>query len=200
MGVDGHIRLFDTIAKPYSWFHRLQVRKYLGVLDRHLSEVGLAGNSTVLDVGCGPGSFGIAFKRAGFPAAGVDGSSKMAAIAESNGIECRVADATVGLPFAGGSFDLVAAAYLAHGFSREHRLGLFREMNRVSKNLVLLHDFSPANGGLPIVTITGLLEHLEGSDYVDFRRNGVAELEEIFEQVRVVPVSRRLSWYICGRR
>jgi ubiquinone/menaquinone biosynthesis C-methylase UbiE len=197
MSIDRHIRLFDSIARPYSWFHRLQVRMYLTLLRRHLSKIGLPAGSTVLDVGCGPGSFGIAFKHWGFEVEGIDGSPKMAAIAASNGIECTVADATVDLPFADDSFDAVVAAYLAHGFSHNHRLSLFHEMSRVASNLVLLHDFSPASGGFPFTSITAFLELLEGSDYANFRRNGVGELEEACRHVTVLPVGKRVSWYVC---
>jgi len=197
MGVDRHIHLFDTIARPYSWFHRIEIRKYTTLLRRHLPSIGVFPPLSVLDVGCGPGSFGIALRRQGFSASGVDGSTKMASIAVSNGLECKIADATVGLPYPDNSFDLVTAAYLAHGFTQEYREVLFSEMKRVARRLVLIHDFSPAEKGIPVFTITGLLELLEGSDYVKFRHNAVRELETVFGSVQVFPISRWISWYIC---
>jgi ubiquinone/menaquinone biosynthesis C-methylase UbiE len=175
----------------------MQIRRYIALLRDQLPGIALSDNAKVLDVGCGPGALGIAFKHFGFPAWGVDGSRKMAAIAASNGLESRVADATVHLPYPDNSFEVVTAAYLVHGFTREHRAGLFSEMRRVSKNLVLLHDFSPSGNGISLLTITGLLEFLERSDYIDFRRNGVQELEKFFGSVRILPVNRQLSWYIC---
>ena len=197
MAVNRHIRLFDSIARPYGWFHRSLTRKYLDLIHLHLSDIGLSPGSRVLDVGCGPGSFGLAFKRSGFLVEGVDGSSRMAAIAESNGIECRVADATENLPYADNSFSMVTAAYVAHGFPSEHRVRFYLEMNRVASNLVLLHDFSPASGGFPFLSVIGALERLEGSDYLGFRRKGLTELESIFENVAVLPVDPRVSWYLC---
>ncbi|MBN1686210.1 MAG: class I SAM-dependent methyltransferase [Spirochaetales bacterium] len=200
MGVSEHIRLFDGIARPYAWFHRIQTKRYIGILRRHLPAIGLLPGARILDVGCGPGSFGTAFKHFGFSVSGVDGSPRMASIAASNGIECTVADATEGLPYADGSFDVAAAAYLAHGFSREHRVKLFAEMNRVTSNLVILHDFSPGDGGIPFFTVTGFLEILEHSDYIAFRQSGYDELRETFDRVEVLPVDRWLSWYVCHCR
>jgi hypothetical protein len=63
---------------------------------------------------------------------------------------------------------------------------------------VLLHDFSPSAGGFPPVTIAGILELLEGSDYVNFRQHCVEELESVFSRVQVLPINKRLSWYICS--
>jgi hypothetical protein len=74
---------------------------------------------------------------------------------------------------------------------------MYLEMNRVGNGVVALHDFSPGLGGFSALSIPGILEKLEGSDYIEFRRNGVAELEEIFDTVRVIPLDRRTSWYLC---
>ena len=197
MAVNRHIRLFNSIARPYGWFHRPLTRRYLDLIRLHLPGIGLPPGSRVLDIGCGPGSFASAFKLSGFSVEGVDGSPRMASIAESNGIDCRVADATENLPYADNSFTLVTAAYVAHGFPREHRIQLFLEMNRITSDLVLLHDFAPASDGFPVLSVIGMLERLERSDYIGFRQNGLAELEGIFDSVTVHPVDTQVSWYIC---
>lgn len=195
--MDKHIQLFDSIARPYGWLHQPISKKYIELLAQYLNTLDIETGSRVLDVGCGPGSFGMAFKSLGFEVVGVDGSPKMASISRSNGLECHVADATVKLPFPDGSFDLVAAAFLAHGFPVRNRRGLYQEMKRVSTGLVLLHDFSPASQGFSPVSVIGLLEKLEGSDYVNFRRSGLEELEKLFQLVTVLPIHKRASWYIC---
>ena len=199
MSVSKHIRLFDRIARPYGWFYQVQTRGYLRLVQQYLPDIGLPAGSSVLDVGCGPGPFGAAFKHFGFSVTGVDGSPKMASIALSNGLECRVADATEKVPFPDRSFDMATAAYLAHGFPREHRVKLFHEMNRVADRLVILHDFSPAAGGFRLGSVTGFLEKLERSDYVEFRKHGLEELRQIFPRVDLIQVDKQLSWYVCRR-
>jgi SAM-dependent methyltransferase len=195
--VKSHIALFNVIAFPYGWFFRFEKARYGAILRLHLDALSLASGSRVLDVGCGPGAFAAAFRADGFQVTGVDGAPKMAEQALAHGIECHVADASLRLPFGAGEFDLVAAAYVAHGLRHESRIALYREMKRVSTGPVLLHDFSPSVGVFPPWSIIGLLERLEGSDYRVFVSRGLEELREVFASVHVTDVGRTVSWYVC---
>jgi SAM-dependent methyltransferase len=197
MSVEEHIRFFDRIALPYSISYRIARNSYRRLLETHLVRLGLPKGVRVLDVGCGPGSMAAAFADMGFSVHGVDGAPRMAAIAARNGIPCSVADATAALPFADGSFDLAVAGWVAHGIHQPARERLYREMRRVAAKAVLLHDYSPSERGFPLLSVMGLLERLERSDYVAFRQGARGELESVFDRVEIIPINARASWYYC---
>ena len=195
-----HIRLFNSIAKPYNWFFKTQLNHYRQVLVRHWDYLGLSPGAEVLDIGCGSGAFAAAFKERNLAVAGVDGAERMAAIARKRGLECTVADVTGKLPFPDRSYDLVTAAWVAHGLHGNDRVHLYSEIARLTKKCALISDYSPANRGFSLLSINGLLERLEKSDYLEFRRYGCDELEGIFQRVTVLPVDKRSCWYLCERK
>jgi hypothetical protein len=87
-----------------------------------------------------------------------------------------------------------------HGMPPSDRAAFFREALRVSKGLVLFHDFPPRSlrHGWPHVYV---LETLERSDYRRFIRTGTAEMQLAFDSVEVVLVDIGSAWYVCrGRR
>ncbi len=69
------------------------------------------------------------------------------------------------LPFASKSFEIVLAAYVAHGMQPEQRLELYSEMKRLSRYLVILHEYNQ-NRSL----LTNIVEYAEGGDYFNFIR------------------------------
>lgn len=196
--LDRHFRLFDTIARPYSLFFSAQRRFYKGLLEEHGSFLGVVQGANILDVGCGPGPLAAAFANRGCSVQAVDGSRKMVEAATRHGISSQVADATNRLPFEDNEFNFAVAASVAHGMVAENRRKMFEEMKRVSSDGVLLHDYSPANDGFSPFTVIGILERLEKSDYVAFRRCGGSELLQIFESVNIIPTSSRTAWYVCS--
>lgn len=89
---------------------------------------------TVLDLGCGTGRMLAPLTRAGFRAVGLDNSPAMLARAWRKGSPRLVlADARHGLPFAGGSLDLVVSlhATLVHFAGPGELEGLLSEVGRV---------------------------------------------------------------------
>jgi ubiquinone/menaquinone biosynthesis C-methylase UbiE len=197
VSVEEHIKLFDRIAGIYGLFHQGQMRRYREIIRENADFMAVETGGKVLDVGCGTGAFAAAFRELGFEAVGIDGSSRMAVQAEKNGIPCTVADATHRLDFDDGEFDLVIASYVAHGVMKAERMCLYREMKRVSRNKVLFQDFSQSERGFSPLSVIGILERLEGSDYLNFRNNGLEEMEEAFGSVNIVSLNKRGSWYIC---
>jgi SAM-dependent methyltransferase len=198
MNVAKHIKLFDRIAGIYNWFHSGQLRRYTKIIGRYAVSLYIPAGGAILDIGCGTGAFAGAFARFGYRVIGVDGSPRMAAKAAAHGVESRVADGTHPLDFPNGEFDLVCASYVAHGLERPERTALFREMKRISRGTVLLHDFSPADRKFSSLSVIGILEYLEGSDYVSFRKNALGELGEIFATVEIIRLNKKVSWYVCG--
>lgn len=187
-----HLRVFQAIALPYSWFYSHQLGSYRRALASAGHELGPGAGKAALDLGCGTGAFSAALREAGWDASGIDAAPAMVDRAAALGQRCTVADILAGLPLPDRSFDLVAAAYVVHGLFPEHRLALYREARRLSRGLVLFHDYR-GPGGL----LTKLLERLEGGDYFGFIARGEAELREVFRSVRIVDVSPGAAWYLC---
>ena len=174
-----HARLFERIARPYAWFFHGQLRTYSRAFE--------LGRAFLPDP---RGRRALA--REGWEVRGVDVARAMLERARSRGLSCDPGDALRGLEEPDGSFDLVTAAYVAHGLRREDRAKLFAEMRRLSRDTVLFQDYTPDRSLL--VTI---VEYLEHGDYFNFIRTGLPELREAFPSVQVVRVGPRAAWYVC---
>ena len=188
-------RLFNAIAPIYGLFFRWQQKEYRSLLAAYRDELP-AGARTVLDIGCGTGALLAAFKEEGYQPVGTDQARRMLDIARRKtkrlGIPLHQNDGTPTLPFGDKSFDLVVASYVAHGMKTEERKNLYKEMNRIARSLILLHDYNQVRSPL-----TSLIEWLEHGDYFRFIREGEAELKELFQDFRIVQVGRQAAWYLC---
>ncbi|MEA5106836.1 MAG: class I SAM-dependent methyltransferase [Sphaerochaeta associata] len=192
--------LFNSIAPIYALFFSYQKRRYaktLASMQRFLTY------ETILDVGCGTGALCSALSERGLSVTGVDPAEEMLAVARRKnfGNECTFikADATQELPFTDRQFDVVIASYVAHGMKQEMRTNLYRQMGRVAKQYVIIHDYNASRSPL-----TSLVEYLEGGDYFHFIKHAqkelqdcVTELQHCFSKVEVVQVGKRANWYIC---
>jgi len=192
--------LFNSIAPIYALFFSFQKRRYaktLACMQRFLTY------ETILDVGCGTGALCSALSDRGLAVTGIDPASKMLAIAKrknyDNATTFIQADATQALPFTDKQFDVVIASYVAHGMKQEMRTNLYRQMGRVAKQYVIIHDYNASRSPL-----TSLVEYLEGGDYFHFIKHAqkelqdcVTELQHCFSKVEVVQVGKRANWYIC---
>lgn len=188
-----HARLFDRIAMPYAWFFAGQVRAYAEHFKNHGHLLAEPAGRTALDIGCGTGAFTTALRNAGWNVTGVDAAAGMVGQAARRGVRCINKNILAGLPFADASQDLVTAAYVAHGLRAADRAILFSEMKRISRGMVLLHDYGPERS-----LVTDVIEWVEGGDYFNFIRTGLEEMRMVFGQVRVVRVARQAAWYICS--
>jgi ubiquinone/menaquinone biosynthesis C-methylase UbiE len=187
-----HGRLFHRIALPYSWFFAGQTHSYAKCFDLGRNALPDPAGKLALDLGCGTGAFTKALREAGWNAQGVDIAPGMLAQAHKKGLSCALGDVLKGLELADHSFDLVSAAYVAHGLRKDDRHRLFTEMRRLSRGLVLFHDYTPDRHPL-----TTLIEYLEGGDYFNFIKTGEAEMRAVFSDVKVVRVGPRAAWYVC---
>ena len=192
--------LFNSIAPIYALFFSYQKRRYaktLASMQRFLTY------ETILDVGCGTGALCSALSERGLSVTGVDPAEEMLAVARRKnfGNECTFikADATQELPFTDRQFDVVIASYVAHGMKQEMRTSLYRQMGRVARHYVIIHDYNASRSPL-----TSLVEYLEGGDYFHFIKHAqkelqdcVTELQHCFSKVEVVQVGKRANWYIC---
>ncbi|WP_304223295.1 class I SAM-dependent methyltransferase [Gracilinema caldarium] len=187
-----HTRLFERIAIPYGWFFIDQTRSYEAVFDIGRSALPDPRGKTALDLGCGTGAFTAALKKEGWSVTGIDAAQGMVNQARQRGVHCSVADVLHGLPYEDHSFDLVSAAYVAHGLRRDDRLALFREARRLSRGLVLFHDYTPDRH-----LLISIIEYLEGGDYFGFIKTGLEDMQSVFSSVRQIRVGKQAAWYLC---
>ena len=187
-----HSRLFHRIARPYSWFFTGQSRSYAKCFELGRSALPEPAGKHALDLGCGTGAFTAALRKEGWDAQGVDIAPGMLAQAHKKGLSCTLGDVLQGLALVDHSFDLVSAAYVAHGLRKDDRHRLFTEMRRLSRSIVLLHDYTPDRHPL-----TSFIEYLEGGDYFNFIKTGEDEMRAQFADVTVIRVGPRAAWYVC---
>lgn len=194
--MSSNTKLFDNIAKAYGKFFNIQVNKYKKIIDRVSSDFDISNYKTALDVGCGTGALSKALSQHGLKVTGVDPSIGMLEEAEKRvkDKEIKFINNSPGekLPFPDGTFDIVISSYVAHGLDLEDRIDLYREMQRVSKEYVIIYDYNE-NRSL-IITI---IEWLENGDYFNFIKIAEEELETVFDEVKVIDVAKRAAWYIC---
>lgn len=190
------IRLFDNISKIYGLFFNFQVAYYTKILGRVKTEFDITDYDTVLDVGCGTGALSHILDDNGLKVTGVDTSQGMLNQAnkklKNKDIELIRIVPGEKLPFPDNSFDIAISTYVAHGLKPKDRIEFYKEMKRVSKEYIVLHDYNETRG-----LLTTIIEWLEKGDYFNFIKVAKDELGEIFEEFSVVDVDTRAAWYIC---
>ncbi len=189
-------KLFDRISPFYNRFYERQRQNY-SRLFKQMHQCNLSHFSTILDVGCGTGAMASVFTEMGLKTYAVDQSIGMLRAAKkrrenSNVNLCR-GSIMGGLPFSERSFDVVIAAFVAHGMVAEQRIMLYAEMRRVSKHLVIVHDY---NGVRSLGT--SIAEFAEGGDYFNFIRVVKDELMDFYGNLEVVETEKQSCCYVCN--
>lgn len=190
------INLFNNISIIYGMFFDIQVSYYKKIIDRINPEFDMTKYNSVLDVGCGTGALINTLYDKGLSVIGVDTSEGMLKQAQKRrrDKDIKLIKIIPGekLPFPDNSFDIVISSYVAHGIKSEERIKFYKEMKRVAKEYVILHDYNDTRN-----IITTIIEWLENGDYFNFIKVAKDELEDIFQDVNVVDVDTRAAWYIC---
>ncbi|MGI1658274.1 MAG: class I SAM-dependent methyltransferase [Desulfitobacterium sp.] len=188
--------LFDRIAPVYGLYFKYQTTRYQMDLEKVKQEFPLPICPTALDVGCGTGALCYVLHNEGWKITGVEPSRGMLGVATkklaNKEIPLVQADVLTGLPFPDQSFEVSLASFVAHGLNAEQRKAMYREMNRVAKEYVILIDYNRNRS-----FITDMAETLEGGDYFNFIKQVEAELREAFDQVDIIPTGSHSSWYVC---
>ncbi len=191
----GH--LFDLIAPFYGLFYNFQVKNYtnsIAKLDHYLD---LSQFQDILDVGCGTGALCNVLNQQGLNVIGIDPAEKMLNIAkkrnQGNNVKFIKANIIEGLPFGDKFFDLSITSYVAHGLEEDARKIMYKEMDRVTKNAVIIYDFSEKRS-----LIIDIIEGLEGGDYFNFIKNIKKELTDTFGKVKIIKINERAAFYICS--
>ncbi len=183
-----HQQIFNLIAPFYSALD-LQVKKgFRKAIKQVIKEVDLKGKS-ILDLGTGPGAWAALFKENGAEKIhGIDFAKHMIKRAQkrySPQIEFSLGDATNLNKFEDNSFDIVTASFMLHGFGRDYREKILREMKRIARELIIVNDYY---GKTPL--IAQILEYFEKSDYKNFKKTFCDELKEHFPKVK----REKASW------
>lgn len=190
--------LFDRIARVYGLFFKYQKRNYGRFLDRIYNELDLFLYRDVIDFGCGTGALYSVLLRRGFRVTGVDSSVGMLEIAKNklNGTSANLIRANIvqGVPFKDKSFDVSVTSFVAHGLPPEDRIALYREMERVTKHMILIYDYNEKRH-----VLTSIAERLEGGDYFNFIKNIKTELNECFDNLRIIDLGNHASCYVIKK-
>lgn len=200
--------LFNLISPVYGLFYSFQRRHYAKILEKVKDVFDPTKYHTVLDVGSGTGALASVLSEHGLHVTGVESSTGMLKVAdrqkENKHVRFLRANALERLPFEDKSFDVSFASYVAHGLRADERKHMYAEMSRVSRHLVIIHDYNE-NRSL----ITSFVEWLERGDYFRFIKVAKKEMKDCkkvkteslafsscFSEVKVIDVDIRASWYI----
>lgn len=200
-------RLFNLIAPVYGLFYNYQRNTFIQVLQR-MKEVFDPGEfRTLLDIGSGTGALASVLSEQGLRVTALEPAQKMLHIAlkkpQNNCVDFVQGDVLSGLPFKDKSFDVSIASYVAHGLHSSQRSILYSEMSRVTRSLVIIHDYNAKRG-----LLTDIAETLEQGDYFQFIQVALEEMESAtrttapsklcFSQVHVHDLGGRAAWYVCA--
>ena len=195
--------LFNRIAPAYGLFYDMQKKSYSNIITKVRSQFDLLEYKSIIDIGCGTGALSSVLNDLGMDVTGIDPAEKMLNVARSkNGnqdITFIKANVLEGIAFQDKCFDIAISSYVAHGLQQEQRKIMYKEMSRISKEYVIIHDYNKKRSFL-----TSFVEWMEGGYYFHFIKNVEPELNDClddlkkcFEEVRIVNVSVRANWYIC---
>lgn len=193
MNLRFHTWLFNIIAYFYQWFFKGQVNGYTENLEKYQHHLNIPKDGKILDIGCGTGAFGYAFKLKGYNVQGVDIAKKMVKRAKKkNKLTCEHGNILEGLRFPDNSFDLVIAGMVLHGLDKKKRQIFYKETSRLAKKYALFHDYSPDRKWH-----ISIIEWIERGDYFNFIRSIPEEFENYFEEVKIFKVNSYTAWYLC---
>src|SRR6056297_3862291 len=130
MQMDRHIQIFNEIAFIYQWFFQRQIKSYQKIIKEFGSYLNISRGDRVLDIGSGTGAFAYSLQINGYNVIGIDASPAMVKKGRKNNVFCIQGNILNGIDFADNSFDLVTAAYVAHGFNKSDRMKLYKEARR----------------------------------------------------------------------
>ena len=188
--------VFEAIAPVYGLFFGYQKRYFQQVLKDFGPQIGLSNYRTVLDVGCGTGAMCAALADQGLHPTGVDTAKNMIKIAKAKtrGVNARFIhiDPTKELPFGDNRFDVAICSYVAHGMKQPERLKLYKEMARVAKHVIIIHDYNENRARL-----TDIIEFVERGDYFNFIKQVKPELQRLFPNFQAIDLGGRGAWYVA---
>lgn len=187
--------LFDIISPIYGLFFDYQFKYFEKIFKKTKNDIDFSNYKTVLDIGCGTGALCKKFYEEGLEVTGVDPSKGMINQGRKKlkNLPIKLIQINPGekLPFEDKSFDIVITSYVAHGLKKDERIKLYKEMKRLAKKIIIVHDYNETRS-----TITNIVEWLERGDYFNFIKSPEQEMDNIFGNIKVKNDDTRASWYI----
>ncbi len=188
--------IFNFIAPIYGRLNSSVERNFNHSIKAVDQKIPLAGKS-VLDIGTGTGAWAANFKkRNAASVTGVDFSRKMLIQAQKSypDLKFEQGDAENLKQFGDNSFDIVTASFVLHGVKEHKRANILKEMHRVSRKHIVIHDFI---GETPFSI--RILEFLERSDYRFFKQNFCKELKSYFPKSERIPTKSGTGIYLAEK-
>ena len=190
--------IFDIIAPIYGLFYHHQIKQFNKILLLAENEIDVSKYQSIIDIGCGTGALCAVLNNKGLDVTGVDASHKMLNVAKKQNINEDIIfnhhNIMQKFPFNDNHFDLSIASHVAHGLTPIKRKKMYKEMARISKHYVIIHDYNQKR-----TLLASFIEWLEGGDYFNFIKVVQEELEEYFDNVQTINVSKKAAWYICSK-
>lgn len=187
--------LFDIISPIYGLFFNYQLKYFEKIFEKTKNDVDFSKYKTVLDIGCGTGALCKILYEEGLEVVGVDPSKGMInqARKKSKNLPIKFMQIQPGekLPFEDKSFDIAITSYVAHGLQKDERIKLYKEMKRLAKKIIIIHDYNQTRS-----IMTNIVEWLERGDYFNFIKFAEQEMNNILGNIKVKNVDTRASWYI----
>ena len=185
--------IFNFIAPIYGYVDAGLQKSFAISADLLNKEIEIKGKR-ILDVGCGTGAWLTSLSKHN-PAVcvGADFSDKMLNEAKSKHSDfrfekARAEDLSI---FQDNEFDIVTASYVLHGVTKAPRSEMLKEMQRVAKEYVIIHDFYGKTA--PFVQF---LEFMERSDYKNFKKHFAEEMNSQFEEAKMIDTETGTGLYI----
>jgi len=185
--------IFNLIAPVYYLIDKGTQDNYREMAALLNKQVPLEGKD-ILDVGCGTGSWISALaNHSPGKAAGSDFSQKMLEQATKKFPDLEYTlqtDESLSI-FDDNSFDIVTATFVMHGMKKEKRRAMLDEMKRLSRKYVVIHDFYKGSAFM-----VSLLELLERSDYINFKKHFKDEMKQAFKETMILEGENGNALYI----
>ena len=185
--------IFNLIAPIYGKVDAGLIKNYAHAISLVDDEIPIRGKK-VLDLGTGTGAWAEMFRLRGAKKVhGVDFSVKMLEAGKRKHPEISFVngDAENLFEIDDNSFDIVTASYVLHGVKENKRRKMLEEMNRISKEYVVIHDFAGRTS--PFLQF---LEYMERSDYKNFKKGFCDELKNIFPETKKIDSINGSGLYI----
>lgn len=187
--------LFNKISSIYGLFYNIQLKNFETIFYKIQNELKLNSYKNVIDIGCGTGALCNVLNKYGLIVTGIDPALGMIETANKrkHDMDIKFIQANVleKLPFEYNSFDIAISSFVAHGLNKKERMIMYDEMNRVSKQLIIIYDYNEHRS-----LLIDFIEWIEGGDYFNFIKEIKSELEERFGKISIVNANIRSSLYI----